>query len=481
MKKRLIALCAAVAALAVLICVYFAATKVKQGGDKLGEESTESTTSLLQSFVGEKIARIDAVDSYKLVNSKGTLSVHRKGDEYEIEGFEKVKTSQDVLKSIADLFTGISSVRTIEENAADLSKYGIGEISPYGEAIGKDGKETVRLGDISTDGKYRYFVLDDKQDVYIMSATGAGYLEYGIDDVIDKTVAKISKERITYCDIKQKGKDEILIEYDADNAVVKNYADTSGLAALVMKKPMENMIVYPYNLQNELLGNVLSVKPGAFVTADPSNLADYGLAEPELTVELKDGAGGELYLEAGSSVKIENTDQTYVRFDGRSEIFLMETRLLEPFKNAEAKDFIQPFIALHTRSDVENILLAYGDEKYTVEFKTEGDNKIAPDEEGVVRDKRNTYINGTKVERSEFTDFYEAVVGLSFDDIVAPVPVSGDLKASIVYTLSDNSVDRVEFYDYDANFFRVKKGEDTSILVSKQDVKQLIEYAKKLA
>ena len=116
-----------------------------------------------------------------------------------------------------------------------------------------------------------------------------------------------------------------------------------------------------------------------------------------------------------------------------------------------------------------------------MDFRAEGENKIFTDEEGVLRDNRNTYINDKKIEKKEFSDFYEAVVGLSFDDVVENVAPTGEPVGKITFKLTDGITDTEEFYDYDTNFYRVKKGEDASFIIDKQDIQTLLTQAKELS
>jgi hypothetical protein len=71
-------------------------------------------------------------------------------------------------------------------------------------------------------------------------------------------------------------------------------------------------------------------------------------------------------------------------------------------------------------------------------------------------------------------------VGLTFDNIVEPVAVSGDAVCTITYGLLDGTTQTIKFYDENTNFYRVPMGENYDVLVDKQSVKNIINQVNKL-
>ena len=114
-------------------------------------------------------------------------------------------------------------------------------------------------------------------------------------------------------------------------------------------------------------------------------------------------------------------------------------------------NFAEKFVSLYQRSKVKSIVIN-GNKKYTVDFRTEGDNDFKT-VDGIQKDYRNTYINNKLVDKDTFTDFYELLIGIGFDNIVKKVDTNGEPALTITFNLVDGSKNEAKYYDYDSNFF----------------------------
>lgn len=204
-----------------------------------------------------------------------------------------------------------------------------------------------------------------------------------MDDFVDKNVPKVNTNSIVYMEIDYKDKDDILVEYDKDNSLVKEYADKNGLATLVLKKPISDIVVYPYSLQATALEDASALNVEKLVDPKPAELSKYGLDNPEMEVVLKD-RNTELTVKVGSQVQDDSDiDYRYVQINNRSEVFTMDQRALQSFFDADIVDFVQPFVSLHSRSSVNKIEAENNDKKFNVEFKSEGENTFVKTKEGI--------------------------------------------------------------------------------------------------
>ena len=84
------------------------------------------------------------------------------------------------------------------------------------------------------------------------------------------------------------------------------------------------------------------------------------------------------------------------------------------------------------------------------------------------------------MDKDTFTDFYELLIGIGFDNIVKKVDTNGEPALTITFNLVDGSKNEAKYYDYDSNFFVVNKVDESSLLVSKQTVRKVISQAEKL-
>ena len=236
---------------------------------------------------------------------------------------------------------------------------------------------------------------------------------------------------------------------------------------------MEGASVYPYNLESSLLSTCSSITLGDVVDAQPTDYARYGLDVPRLTVRLRDNSGS-LEIKAGNDAGDGNV---YVMVDDSVSVFTMDASLLEPFDDYTITDFIEKFVALHSRSDVSRVDMVSEFGTVDLEFREDGENKITTDENGAVQDNRLAILNGKTVEGDDFADFYELLVGLSFDQIGEHTQKSGEPAVTLTYTLLDGTVETTEFYTFNDNFYSVGKDGEYDMLVSKQSVKQIVDRA----
>ena len=183
-------------------------------------------------------------------------------------------------------------------------------------------------------------------------------------------------------------------------------------------------------------------------------------------------------VKVGSFVDGTDNSLAYVLVNDRPEVFTMEYRALKPFVTASVADFAEKFVSLYQRSKVKSIVIN-SDKEYTIDFKAEGDNDFKT-VDGIQKDYRNTYINNKLVDKDTFTDFYELLIGIGFDNIVNKVEPKSEPAVIITFNLVDGSKNVAKYYDYDSNFFVVNKGDESSLLVSKQTVRKVISEAEKL-
>ena len=466
MKKKLMLLGAAVAVLAVLLGVYaFMSGR--------GEEGSEEEKPALE-LPGENIADLDEVKQFTVENSKGRYTFSKKGKSWQAEGYSN-QLDQSAVDKMAAVFTALYSEETVEEEPKDISKYGLDKP----EATGSSDNLTVKIGGLTSDNKFRYVQVSGSNAVYMADAAFCDSLNFGLDDFIDKTVAKVSTDSIQELEIKVKGKEDIYVKYDPDNPIARDYAEANGLATLVMIRPVENMLVYPYSLENTVLRNLNNMNIADLIDPAPSDLSKYGLAEPQAEIMIRDEEN-KITVKAGDMAPQKGiTEYIYVQVNDRPEVFTMDYRSIEPFISASIADFSEKFISLYQRSKVNAIEIKDSTDVYRIEFRSEGENTFVQ-EDGVKRDRRNTYINDVLIDRDTFTDFYEQLAAIGFDNYDMNARAEGTPVVTITFELADGSKDIAEYFNYNSDFYVVRKGSNTSMLVNKQTVTKVINEARKL-
>lgn len=467
MKKKLMLLGAAVAVLAILLGVYaFMSSRHDKSGEK---EETPALETL-----GENIADLDEVKKFTVENSEGKYTFTRKGGGWQAEGYDN-QLDQNAVDKMAAIFTALYSEETVEEEPADLSKYGLDKPAATGTAE----DITVKMGALTSDNKFRYVQVSGSNAVYMADAAFCDSLNYGLDDFIDKSIAKVNTDSIQEIEINVRDKEDIYVKYDPDNPIARDYAEANGLATLVMERPVENMLVYPYSLENSVLRNINNLNIADLVDPAPTDLSLFGLDKPQADIMVRDEEN-KITIKAGNMAPNKGvTEYIYVQINDRPEVFTMDYRSIEPFISVSIADFSEKFISLYQRSKVNAIEIKEGSGTYKIELKSEGENTFVQ-EDGVRRDRRNAYINGIAIDRDTFTDFYEQLIAIGFDNYDMNAKAEGTPIVTITFDLADGSRDIAEYYSYNSDFYVVKKGENTSMLVNKQTVAKVLNEAERL-
>lgn len=474
MKKKILPLAGGVAVLALLLGIYGISTQREGNGSD--ETTTEVTTEISLVNTGSYTLcdkEPKELRNVKITSGENTLELNIAEKGYSVKGYEQVKLSVDTTAAMAGIFTGLYSDNKIEE--ADREKYGLTQPLAVGVGEFADGSSvTLTLGSLTADNKYYYMESSETKGIYLVDNVTGGRLLYGINDLTDRTIASIKPDYVSYIQVLHGDGRELLMYYNSESSDAnKNLAD-KGLATLTMEKPLEGAAVYPYNLTGSILSTCKEIKLGQVVDSQPSDYGKYGLDKPHMTVRLKDNSGS-LQLKVGADADEEHV---YVQPDNSVSVFTMEKRIVEPFDKYVITDFVEKFVALHTRSQVENVSLTseYGD--LSLEFRSSGENVITSDEQGKIKDNRLIYINGKKYEGEDFKNFYELLAGLSFEQIEKHAPKTGEPQAVLIYKLTDGSTHTTEFYAYNDNFYSVGKNSEYDMLVSRQSIKKIIDEGK---
>lgn len=489
MKKKIVLLLSALAVLAIMLGVYFAKTSADK--KKAAEEAAKNNVDALEQLeqTGIRLTECNEKDidnivlnngntSIKLVkDNKGWVSADHKDYEY----------NDNALQTVVYCFTSLFAANEVTENAENLQQYGLDKPVVIGQSLDKKGNtQVIKLGTSTPDNNYYYAMVNDDPRVYIIDALAGKSLMYTYDDILDKSIDRVDSDSVTELEIKKQGSDDILVVFDNEDKTSQAYHNTVGLAALTMKKPFENMLVYPYNLESAVLYNLSQLNIGTLADPAPTDLNKYGLEQPYLSFSVKDIDGKAVSVKVGNEAAQFADDETtyyYALFDDKPQVFTVDKRAIKPFEEAKVVDFIQNFITLHKRSDVEKLTINAGDKAFEIIFASEGENTFVTDDEGTKRDNRNTYINGKLIDKDTFSDFYESVCGLAFDEIAddAQDKAKGEPNAAITFDLLDGSTDKAEYYDYNESFYAVKKADNCSMLINKQAVNKLIADVERLA
>lgn len=478
MKKKAMALAALVVLLGVLGIVY--AFFAKNTGSEDSEEKKDNDYSYVinmgeDAVLSEVTAHrneipddIGVYENYDLGDS--TMRVYLDGDNYFIEGYEDMPLSGRIGDYINGFYTLASSMELKEHD--DLSVYGLTEPKAAFDITYKDGtKLELSVGNLTADGLGYYVNTSLSESVYVVTLSFIETYFYGLNELIDKSLPEINQDEITFISLNDtKGDKDLIITYDNTEDAA---AEGNELTPLVMRQPKNGLAVYPYNLQTTLFSGMGQLKLVDVVKTRPDDLGMYGLDEPLYKLTVMDSENT-VALDIG--MEADDT-YTFCKLPDSDIVYTVFTKGVEPFIDYNIYEFVERFVNLKYRRNIEEITIDAKDGRdYTLEF---GEDELG--QEGV--DNRVAILNGNEYDRAGISDFYQLLIGIAFEriDEGAALP-EGEPELVITYNMLDGSKSVDAYYGFDSNYYIVEKdGENTGFIVSRTYMSRMLSKAAELA
>lgn len=468
MKKMYIKYIAGAAAVLILAGVYFFLLPDSEQQLNTEENNTDvSYNDMTQLIKGNA----ENISSVTLNGENGIVEIipaKNESDRPEIKGYENTILNSETVDTFTKSILNISG-KVIDTQDKELSQYGLGENGKNIVLKFNDGSERILyIGEYTPDGEYCYAKTADNDKVYMIGYINGKRVNYTINDFIDKTFPLISPYTIQSINIKRKEKDEIDIVYERNKSGNAKELISMGMETMMMNKPYSGMAVYPNNLQDTVLINIQSIKLGDAVEFSLDNSEKFGLDKPTAEINISDTENS-LKLIVGN---MSDENNYYCVINDKNAVFTIDKQFVEPFINADPIKFVEKFVALYYRADVLKAEMSYKGKNYEITF---GDEEKTDDnsenQNSRFNDDRKVYINGTEVDKSTFSEFFELLVGITFDKIdEKAMPLSDEAEAVIKYTLKDGSYDEVRFLPFNDSFYIVQGKSMKGMLVSRQKV-----------
>ncbi len=475
MKKQKITFIILLSVFVVLGCIYYFWLKDYNSLDNNADMEEINTELILTDKEPNNLKEATLISQ----NDELTL-IPLKDDEdnieWKIKGYEDVLFNQTNMTSIVSTLTNLTMSDIITEKVDNISDFGLDKPIVTAKAVfDNEEKITIYIGDKTVDEKYYYAKTDKSDRIYILENLYANRLQSKLNGLIDKSINMISQYKILYLNVKSKGNEEIDIEYSENKEGNASELENLGMQTLRMNKPFNGATVYPTNLQDNVLGNLSSIILNELIEVYPKDLNKYGLESPEMEITMKDD-DYDVYLKIGNAY---DSDNLYCMVNQRPHVFTINKSAIEPFTNINVFDFIEKFVALNYRVNVESIDINSPKGNYKITFSDDMSEENI-EEKNVMKDNRKGFINGQELDNDSFSEFYELLIGITFDNIDKNYSVSGEPVVSIKYNLKDGSYQNINFYEYDNSFYLADNGKLDKLVVHKHNVDIMLDKAKQL-
>ncbi|NLM47562.1 MAG: DUF4340 domain-containing protein [Epulopiscium sp.] len=411
----------------------------------------------------------DKITKMILTSSKGEITIERKDDIWVLTGNEDIELDQDKVNDLAYSFAVIFAERIVEENPQDLEKYGLKSPVATVKAFFDDGDtREYYLGNKTPEGTTYYLMKKDDPKVYTVWMNHGENFSSGLDDLRNKKLTAINTLELDYLYIKQEDKPVIEIVSNINEELNKY-----GLDLWMLKQPYNHTYAVGSKDFMELLEKGFEFTIEEFVEDKPSDLSKYGLDEPRIEIQIKDTSNS-LHLLVGSN---KDDNLVYAKTADKDTVFTMAFSKLQPLLDLKPIDLIDRFVYIIDINLIDAIEIEHEGkvDKLTLS-RTTKKSEDSDEEETITTYK----VNGKEVEEEAFKDYYQNLIGITFDAELDKEVEKTEPEIRTTFTLNSGEKVTVEYVPYDDDFYTVYRDGVSDFVASKKKVKTMLDSLKEL-
>ena len=467
MKKNIRIMIITVAAVIILVAMLLILMNLPSS-DGGGASSTASSASI---SLNTKTA--DDVSKVEVKNNSDRYTVEMKSaDSYSVEGldgFDLNKTSISALKSDS---AGVAATQLVEEQAEDLSIYGLD--SPKAEATitYKDGETlSLAVGNEAAGNAGTYVMVNGESKVYLFNSAKVDTFSYPLLEYVSKAITPSQEEAVAAANsgevssssdgqtqTPQFAKMTLSGTVREEPIVVEPAEAISGISQFNITSPKEKAA--DYTKISEYVGAVYGLTADEVVAVNPTDadLESFGLKEPYSKIVADFDVGTVTLLasspDAAGNVYVMNGDRTNV-------VYRIEAKTLT-WLSATYTDLASKLLFTPNIKNVKTMTVTTPDKTYVFNLTS------VVDEDNENSLTTTITYEGKELDEDIFKDYYQNMISVSTDEETTEQP-TGDPIFSVKYEYADTSrtPDVVEFYDAGSRrVFIVFNGKCDSLTVS---------------
>lgn len=346
----------------------------------------------------------------------------RSDDRWILKGKEDVKLKQSTVDYLCIDLAGIYAQQCVEENAADLSKYGLAEpVGTYTLTLADADAKTFYLGNQDPITGAYYFKMADTDAVYTIYSNKGDSLSKGSAEYKDSDILDVDSENLSRIYMQSGG-----TVLEMKKTVTKNGEEEKIVWNMV--QPMKHECDAEPISEN-IISKLSYITVQEFIDEADDRYSKSGVNFPDATITLTDDDGVSQIIYVGDS----EGEARYIKTNNR--VYLI---------SADSVSFIDidPFIYISKFISLENI-----DTVSKVEVTHAGTTHVATIEGE--KDKYTYKLNGKEIMEDTFKrQVYQKIIGLLADDF-AENPRYSAPEYVVTYYLRDGTVKQNNYCHYD--------------------------------
>lgn len=383
---------------------------------------------------------------------------------YSVDGLPYFTLTISQADSLVTYAKSLTAQDTIEEDAKDLSAYGLNDPEVIVEYEYRDGtRQKLMIGNQAPIATYCYAMLEGDNNVYIIynSVKTAYNKTLNSMHTIENPV-EMDESAIEDIVIEQKGKETIELKIREDTDAIM------GVTTLQIVRP----IVYDAHSTRaqEMLTGATSLTCSAYAGhyEDEDGKAEFGLNDPNIRLYFKDSDGKENTVIVGNKT---GDGFYYVTVDKSGDVYTMSQASLSFVENATVSYLVDQFTNLINILNVDEIKIEVSGDTYTMHIESEAD----PEDES--KTISTYFFDGEVRDETSFKKIYTEVIGLLFDRVSDDYHHDGETVAKLTYKFNnewDNFV--IEYLNYDRDYYAILRDGQTLFLIKREKVDTMIGY-----
>ena len=454
MSKRTKTLIMALVVLVILGGGYFGATAWKN------RKAEIASASLAPSL---KLGNLESASLVKIETPVMTLE--KIGETWQLVSLNGERPAREIelnLRQIQRLTNFLATVwveRTVDEEPADLSVYGLDETSFRTTVTDSEGNKAEYIVGNMTPSRDQYYAMEEGDPkVYAIASYSAENLMVTLDKIREKTLFQTFE--LKALNSFRLETPQTTIEIHAKPESVMPYLDTI-FSLFILDSPYKIPRGVDGTALDKLLAVFKNLEIDEFVDDNPASLNPYGLDKPSrILLQTTDAS---LDLEIGNPVD----GKRYAKLAGAPGVFTLYG--MDSVINVKPFTLMNKFALLVNIDKAEQLSVSGGERELSADFEGEGDDAVYS-------------LNGKKAETNSFKSFYQAVVGLIIDaetPAAARIPETAGPTITIEYRLNSPPGAQVSIalIPYNRDFYALSQEGTREFLISQNQVRNIFEKA----
>ena len=365
-----------------------------------------------------------------------------------LEGYEDLPQNAANLRVLASRANSVTASAVVEENPADLAKYGLDKPVTVTITTDSSGDITFLLGDKVPGGGYNYLQMKDNAAVYTIEEFEAEPFRSEINDLLGTEVnPKLEEDNTVIVDsvrVSRKDLDkDIYLTYDKFSAENSR----SGTSAVhVMQEPIYCLL--NVEKSSKITFGIYGLTATEVVYPHPTEaqIKECGFDDPFATVTVNTDDGktrifrlGGTYEKTDKDADGKETTQKYYygMLDSVNCIYGFAPDANE-FDNVKAEDITAKIVVDDYVWDIGSLVYKAG--SLTLDFKGKGNDQ----DDFILR------LNGEETDAERYRLLYTYLLKTAAEDLVLDdVTLSGEPMVSVELERQDGQrgTTKIEFYD----------------------------------